>query len=348
MAGTPLLKLTYGQTATIYRINLGWLRRENKAQLGFVLDVDRGYWAKNSMTEDAEAGTSGHRQEIVIPYVEDRRNSLLVELLPAPEMGERVDWRERRKLVASMMAALKLAIQIEYQLEDNELAAEMLPNAEQPRLILLYEAAEGGAGVLHRLLGEPGAVARVAARALDVCHFDPLTGADQHRAVNAREDCEAACYNCLLNYQNQIHHELLDRFASHNLLLRLTQATTHEQAAATTSAVVASLTDTRSTNALDIDANLAARWLDYVQRHGLRLPDQVQPTLPRCASATPDFAYAKVAIYIDGDEQRASRDLDKLRAYRDQGWRVIRFGSDEESWAAAFGSNQHIFGETHQ
>jgi hypothetical protein len=54
----------------------------------------------------------------------------------------------QREQMLSLQAALKHAIQVEYQLEDNELAAEPLPQRDLPRYILFYESAEGGAGVL--------------------------------------------------------------------------------------------------------------------------------------------------------------------------------------------------------
>ena len=74
-----------------------------------------------------------------------------------------------------------------------------------------YEAAEGGAGVLRQLVEDPGALARVARQALVRCHYDPDTLADLRRAPGAREDCEAACYDCLLSYTNQPDHPLVDR-----------------------------------------------------------------------------------------------------------------------------------------
>ena len=51
-----------------------------------------------------------------------------------------------------------------------------------PRLLLLYESAEGGAGVLRRLLDDADAFAQVARPALGLCHFDPATGDDRRRA----------------------------------------------------------------------------------------------------------------------------------------------------------------------
>ena len=50
--GEPLATLIYGHAATLWRMNLGWRRRKNKDQTGYVLDVERGYWAKNQAVED--------------------------------------------------------------------------------------------------------------------------------------------------------------------------------------------------------------------------------------------------------------------------------------------------------
>jgi Domain of unknown function (DUF1998) len=111
----------------------------------------------------------------MIPYVEDTRNCLML----------RLEGNHPPEVLASIRSALKNAIQVVYKLEDNELAAEPLPSRYDRRLILLYESAEGGAGVLRRLLDDPGAFARVAAEALRICHFDPETGEDRRHAPRA-------------------------------------------------------------------------------------------------------------------------------------------------------------------
>ncbi|RRR68803.1 MAG: DEAD/DEAH box helicase [Candidatus Viridilinea halotolerans] len=170
--GVLLARLTYGHTATLWRMNLGWTRRRDKEQRGFMLDLERGYWAKNDLVADDESDALSARTQRVIPYVEDYRNCLLFEPEATLEVG----------VMASLQAALKHAIQVVYQLEDNELAAEPLPSAEKRRVILFYESAEGGAGVLSRLLDDAGALARVAQEALRICHFNPETGADERRA----------------------------------------------------------------------------------------------------------------------------------------------------------------------
>ena len=50
---------------------------------------------------------------------------------------------------------------------------------------------------------------------------DPETGKDLRKAPRSREECEAACYDCLMSYSNQQDHELLDRQRLRDLLLRL-------------------------------------------------------------------------------------------------------------------------------
>jgi len=52
--GSDLARMSYGDRATIWRINLGWKRRANQDQYGFTLDVERGYWAKSPTDDDKE------------------------------------------------------------------------------------------------------------------------------------------------------------------------------------------------------------------------------------------------------------------------------------------------------
>ena len=47
--------MTYGSAATIWRINKGWRRRKEQEVLGFVLDIERGYWQKNDQELEADA-----------------------------------------------------------------------------------------------------------------------------------------------------------------------------------------------------------------------------------------------------------------------------------------------------
>ena len=265
--GTELATLTYGHAATLWRVNLGWARRTNRDQHGFVLDVERGYWAQNQQNaEDGDQDPLSARTRRVIPYVEDRRNCLLFQ--PAADLEPSV--------MASLQAALKHAIQVVYQLEEAELAAEPLPSQDDRRMLFFYEAAEGGAGVLRRLLDDPQALPRVAKQALQLCHFDPETGTDLRRGPRAREDCEAACYDCLMSYTNQLDHRLLDRQQSRELLLQLTRAGVEVSPAALPRAEhLAGLQR-------QCHSDLERQWLAFLEARGLRLPSRAQVFIEAC------------------------------------------------------------------
>src|SRR5207237_5165825 len=127
-----------------------------------------GYWARNEANELDPEDPMSPSVATVIPYVEDRKNALLFEFTEPQD----------KATLASCQAALKRAIGAVYELEDNELAAEPLPTPDNRRTILFYEAAEGGAGVLRRLVDDPGQLGRVAAAALEICHYDTATGED--------------------------------------------------------------------------------------------------------------------------------------------------------------------------
>src|SRR6185437_9769169 len=148
-------------------------------------------------------------------------------------------------------------------------------SGSDPTRILFYEAAEGGAGVLSRLAHESGALAAVATDALAICHFHPLTGADQGRAEGAYEDCEAACYNCLLGYGNQHDHKLLDRHLIRDVLLSLAQLS------------ATAVSGTREAESLlesllgRCGSDLERRFIRYLAEHDHRLPDQAQPLLEK-------------------------------------------------------------------
>ncbi len=330
--GDPLLKLTYGDAATLWRINLGWRRRDPKDLPGFMLDTERGYWQKNDRDVDPDTeDPNSPMQQRVVPFVEDTRNCLLIEsLLPLDT-----------ETMASLQPALKTAVQLLYQLEDNELAAEPLPTLDERNLILLYESAEGGAGVLRQLLDDTQAMRRIAATALALCHFDPQ-GVDLRRAERAKEDCEAACYDCLMSYYNQMDHRLLDRHLVRDILLDLAESTLSASPTAVSS------TDHLAELKKYCDSDLERDWLDFLDQHNLHLPDTAQKFIEACHTK-PDFWYADsyTAVYIDGpDHDHANiqqKDVE-IAACLEQnlGVTVIRFRYDGD-WAATTAQHPHVF-----
>lgn len=332
-----LARLTYTQSATLWRINLGWARRRNKQQFGFVLDIESGYWGRNEQNEDDPDDPLSARTRRVIPYVEDNRNCLLIEPLIGLEIEE----------MASLQAALKRAIETLFQLEDNELAAEPLPDRDNRRILLFYEAAEGGAGVLRRLVDNPAALALVAREALQLCHFDPDTGEDLRRGPRSREDCEAACYDCLLSYGNQREHPILDRQSIRDVLLLLTGARVQTSPSGVSR-------DTHLQTLLSLcESELEREWLLFLHERGLHLPDTAQVYIEDCQTR-PDFIYTGggvyAAVYVDGSyhdyPQRQGRDQQQADCMEDYGYRVIRFGYRDD-WAAILLQHPYIFGKHH-
>ena len=327
-----VLKLSYGSAATIWRINFGWWRNKDEQKSGFRLDFERGYWGKDDeeITDD-QGDEMSQRVKRVIPFVEDRRNCLLLELT------HRLDTES----MASLQAALKNALQVKYQLEDNELAAEPLPDDADRKLLLFYEASEGGAGVLRRLIDEPEALSEVAQVALDLCHY-AADGSDLFHAPGVTENCETACYYCLMTYANQRDHRLLDRKKVLTILRVLAQTKVH--LSTTEQPRARELLQLTQQSTFDIEQ----KWLQMLQEGGYRLPSATHKSLDFC-TATPDFLYEEqqIAIYIDGDgeqyPERFARDSAERDILEDYGYMILRFGALED-WAVIFTQNPYIFG----
>lgn len=335
--GHPILEVKYGDAAEVWRINLGWSRRQNPNERGFWLDVERRQWTSASVNPDNDAEedeANVGRVQRVIPYVQDRRNSLLLAF------GAEYD----TPAMASLEAVLKRAIQIEYQLEDGELATEALPDRKNRKSLLLYEAAEGGAGVLRLLVEDPVAWGRVASTGLRLCHFDPETGDDLGKADHATEHCQAACYDCLLSYYNQPDHLHIDRHRVKDFLMGLRIARVD------TSPVEVPRAEHLVRLRRLCDTNLERDWLDFLDARQLRLPERAQHYYEQHLTR-PDFSYLghnPAFIYVDGPPHdypdRQARDRAQNDALLAAGITVVRFPHSED-WEAIIRKHPSIFGE---
>lgn len=330
-----LAELFFGNAATLWRINLGWRKRRHQNEYGFKLDTERGFWVKDENDDRDYRDEVSNKITSVIPYVEDYKNCLIFE--PCDDLTP--------EQLTTLMAALKNAIQIEYQLEDNELAAEHLPDRDTCSRLLFYESAEGGAGVLRLLLDDPKAIDRIAEQALYLCHFDPETGDDLKKAEHAREACEAACYNCLMSYGNQMDHRTLDRHMIKETLLDLK----------TTRLQVSEQRDTESDHLRALlnlcDSGLEKKWLSLLQKKGHRLPSHGQYSIPEHKTRV-DFIYRDqfTVIFVDGPhhdtEERKITDKQQETDLENAGYSVIRFRYDEEGrWEQILGQYPNVFGK---
>ena len=340
--GRPVLELVHGDAADMRIANVGRRRRKESAGRGYWLDLREGRWLSDRQASDTTVDTEQlddaadvKHKEKVTPYVEDRRNVMLLRLLdPSP-----------LPVAVTLRAALERALEAEYQLEDSELDSRALPDPSGRERMLLTEAAEGGAGVLVRLVQEPGALAGVARRALAIIHYDPDTGEDLGHAPGARERCEKGCYDCLLSYSNQYEHAVIDRHAVVPLVQQLMAATVVAGAGGRDRQTQQARLDALS------DSGLERAFVEWLRERGHRLPDDAQRTVEG-ARACPDFVYdvpgCPVAVFVDGPhhaaEAQQQRDASAGERLADLGWAVVRVGQDPQGWAGVVQEYAWVFG----
>lgn len=339
--GEPVLELTHADAAEMRIANIGRRRRKNPADRGFWLDLREGNWLTDRQAADSPVDTEGlestedvREKERVTPYVEDRRNVLVIRLMASVD----------DTVAVTLRAALERAIEAEFQLEDSELDSKELPDLDERGRMLLTEAAEGGAGVLGRLIAEPDALARVAHRALQIVHYDPDSGVDLGHAPGARERCERGCYDCLLSYANQYEHSRIDRHTVVPLLRRLLASEVAGGAGGRERA------EQREWLNKLRDSDLEKKFVDWLTDSGRRLPDDAQRTVP-AARARPDLVFDlrgnPVAIFLDGphhdDDVRQLRDEQASERLEDAGWSVVRVRYDDD-WDALALRYEWLFG----
>ncbi len=362
--GAPVLDLDYGDSATVRITNLGRVRDKEGELDGYYLDLGDGRWLNDRAAADAiegdgmpvvdEDGNEKRRKKRVLPYVEDRRNILVVTLdEPQPE-----------PVALSFLYALERGIEAAFELEDSELTAELLPPDDGPRRRMLFtEAAEGGAGVLRRIQHDKDALARAARTALEICHFDPDTGEDEGGPTKD-EKCARGCYACLLTYANQTHHRRLSRHAARPLLVRLADARTEREdrgesrserfrrLAPATDSTPAAPENAPASTPTPVEADLAALvaqgdLLGWLRAKGYRLPDEVNAFVDG-AAACPDLVFrldgAELAVFVDvpGHPADSTRDIEAGYRLEEAGWDVVRFPTDAD-WDAIADHNPGYF-----
>jgi hypothetical protein len=203
----PILRLDYASGASISRVNKGLRRRREKSILGFEIDTATGRWAASTPEGDAAEAPDRAPIQRVVPIVQDNKNAALLRL---------ADERLSETSMATLQHALTRGLELVFQLEEGETLTEPVPSREERKAILIFEATEGGAGVLNRLANEPSALAQVARASLELMHcknIDAAVAAADPDLIEyvAEPKCVMGCYRCLLSYYNQPDHELIDR-----------------------------------------------------------------------------------------------------------------------------------------
>ena len=302
VGSTPLLKLQYANSAEISRINKGLKRRRNQTVLGFLIDPRTGYWAKTEDEDpEEERPPDAVRPVRIVPIVRDRKNALLLRFSDSEHFHP--------KTIVTVQHALMRGIAIIFQLEEGEVLGEPLPGRDNRRAVLAYEAAEGGAGVLSRLIEDSDALGRVAKQALILMHFDAVESAIEAGDPDLleereKESCVRGCYRCLLSYFNQPDHEMIDR-ASHEALQLLLDLARGQ--------VVP--------GAVSVDTESENDWSQVFDQQGIPAPDVTSLTL---AGVTLPFAWQShyVAAKAGAIPQTVKAAAD------DRGWLLFELPSE--------------------
>jgi hypothetical protein len=315
-SNTEVARLAYGTGATITRLNKGLRRRKNRTEHGFMMDPVSGYWAKNEGEGEELSDPSASPRQRIVPCVQDRKNALLLQPSDA-ELSQRT--------LTTIQHALLRGIESVFQLEEGEILAEPMPQRDSRTGFLFYEATEGGAGVLTRLVAEPQRLAEVARQALVIMHFDLSNGLPGNERVLVDESgtsCVAACYRCLMSYFNQPDHELIDRRDSgaRSLLLRL--ANSRVTLLATTTR-----RSSRPAPAMQPDVagdNAMSAWITFAKGH--ELPDPDREPLNVIGRTVPLVWRSHYVVALFENDDLVSEPL------TNKGFEVIVLGKDASGW----------------
>ncbi|MEU5929716.1 DEAD/DEAH box helicase [Streptomyces antimycoticus] len=345
--GREIAEVAYGDAA-VYVINLGRRGRRTRGNEGFWLDPVTGRWLSDTkVAERAERSAEQEalgtfrltsRTEKVVPYADDTKNIAVLRLATSVD----------QYVAVTLRYALERGIEAHFQLEDAELQSEDLPDPEHRARMLFVEGAEGGAGVLRLLHDDPQTIAAVAAKALEIIHYEWEDGEwkDRGHAKGARETCEFGCYDCLLTYHNQLFHPMIRRQTAVTLLTQLAQCeAVKDRPQAASPAEQAAALASRTSH------GIGQGFVEWLGDHGYRLPDETGEGLAP-ARAVPDFVYrlpdADVAVFLDlpghhvPDESRDTRARTWLE---NRGWLVIELSDDsEEEWHSTVRAYPNVFG----
>lgn len=214
-----VLTATFAPASTVRRINKGLRRRQEESDIGFWIDAKSGYWASAPGEQDDDTPSPLKVRQKITPVVEDRKNALLIRF-PTRWLAELGD--ERDSVMATIQHALTRGIETVFQLEEGEVLAEPTPSRKDRKALFFYEAVEGGAGALSRLIHDENAFRAVAREALSIMHYRPesfepaFKNGPDALVTDPQAHCVAGCYRCLLSYFNQPDHELIERRSTHS------------------------------------------------------------------------------------------------------------------------------------
>lgn len=265
------LNLRYVPAARLVHVNYQWRSQQSE---GFPIGLISGDW-RSSMPEPDN--NLKEQFKLVKLWTSNLADSLHIE--PIQPLGLKPEG------VITLQYALKRAIEQVFQVEPNEMGVVTVGDPEAPN-ILLYEAAEGSLGVLSQFVEEVGVFHKVVEEAIALCRFE-------------EEDYKGpASYDDLLSYYNQRDHKVLDRFLIKDALEKLRICTIEIQANSTFKSYDEHFQALQ--RGLDPNSSTEQRFLEYLYRNGIRLPDAAQKRIEGLF-VQPDFFYEpRIWVFCDG------------------------------------------------
>ena len=332
--GEAVLKLTYDHNGRMIKINRGPVSLDKTInENGFTLCTACSRWitSKTGVKEHLDKNNTqrrcwrGAKEEDIIHnivlYTDSTHDVVTIKCDPPEEFDE----EQRISFYQTFAQAIIEGLQISMNVDVDEVKTFLMPmpNEENVFSIILYETAEGGAGIL-KALEETSTFHKIVDEALRILHDqDPDNG------------CERACYECLCNYYNQQVHDLLNR----KLVLPTLKVLKEAKIVPKDSS---EYFDDDEFNDLmnSCDSNLEKTVLNLMKEFEVPLPSHGQTLISDGDEpvAKPDFAYLVdgrfVLVFVDGpdhDSESVKIDDENKRNRLDlMGYNVFVIRYDED------------------
>jgi hypothetical protein len=305
-----LLKIRYIPAATLIKINEKWRIRKEP---GFLINIKTGFWKKETVLEDKEQDQRNIRR--VRLFTTDTADALYIHPLEALSFLEGF----ASDSIVTLQYALKRAIENVFQVESNEISVEVMGKPEWPN-IFIYESAEGSLGILSQVVEKIDTFKEIVQEAYRICYFE--NGIDTH------PDIGPATYLDLLSYYNQRDHLRINRQLIKQPLERLLlcqfEISTNPEFENNDIQYQYLL------ERIDVNSSTERKFLDYLYKNGLKLPDKAQPEISGIY-VKPDFFYEKenACIFCDGTphDKAEIKEHDKLQreALLNAGYDVVTY-----------------------
>lgn len=328
-----LMRIGYDHDGKILEVNKGAFSSngDTSSVNGFILCTACNRWitSKKQLKEHTDESSntrcwrSAKQEDIVeniVLYTEARHDVVSIDCEPPADLSE----EDYSSFYISLSEAIMQSLQITMNIDVDELQSFLMPHPEIEKrsVIIIYEMAEGGAGILKGLT-ETDTFQAIMKEARKILH----------EGEPSDKTCQKACYLCLCNYYNQRVHDKLDR----NLVLPVLRELSGARVDASVPVTIGADYDALL---LKCESSLEEKVLEAIRDMGIRLPDEAQYLVQNDGDiiAKPDFAYTKnglaVVVFVDGpkhdDDAVKHSDEEKRRVLDLMGWKVFAIRFDED------------------